>query len=234
MHTPLHILAMTFIKCPRALRILPGALVIVFAQTTALALDWTRTEIEHRAGIGETLPLYQFTFKNTGDRPVVITNIRPSCGCLAPMPDKETYAPGETGSIAVTFDRAGLVGEVTRTIAITTDEKNRKEPYQLTLRANLPEPLTIAPRLVFWKSRSPAATKSIDITINGGGPVEIERATSNRDDIGAALVTLEPGRRYRLDITPRDTETPRLAIITLQPAVPLPAGTTLTAYAQVR
>lgn len=214
--------------------ILPGALSLVFAQTSALALDWTRTEIEHRAEINEPLPLYEFTFKNTGAAPVTITNIRVSCGCLAPMPGKETYAPGETGAIPVKFDRAGLVGDVTRTIAITTDEKDRAEPYQLTLRADLPEPLTIAPRLVFWKSASTAATKSIDIKINRADPVEITRATINRDDITVTLVALEPGRHYRLDITPNDTSAPRLAIIALHTATPLPAGTTLTAYAQIR
>jgi hypothetical protein len=213
---------------------LPIALFIILAQAPALALDWTRTEIEHRAEINESLPPYEFTFKNSGATPVTITNIRTSCGCLTPVPDKETYAPGETGTIPVHFDRTGLVGDVTRTIAITTDEKDRAEPYQLTLRADLPEPLTIAPRLVFWKSDAAPATKTIDIKINRAEPIEIARATCNRDDIKVTLVALDPGRHYRLDITPDGTSTPRLAIIALQPAASLPAGTTLTAYAQVR
>jgi hypothetical protein len=203
-----------------------------FAGGHALALDWTSTEIEQHAPVNEPLPPYVFTFKNTGATPVGITNIRASCGCLAPVPDRETCAPGETGSITIKFDRTGLVGEVTRTVTITTDEKDRKEPYELVLRADLPEPLTIAPRLVFWESGAPASVKSIDIKINQSEAVEITRATSNREEVGVALVTLEPGRHYRLDITPRGT--PCLALIALQTATPLPAGTSLTAYAQVR
>ncbi|AWI08282.1 hypothetical protein CKA38_02490 [Ereboglobus luteus] len=208
--------------------------VAVFFLLPALrAIDWERTEIEQRAEIGETLPPYEFTFKNSGTAPVSITNARAGCGCLAPVIDRETLAPGETGKVLVKFDRTGLVGEVARTITITTDE-SRNNTYELTLRANLPEPLTIAPRLVFWKSENSASTKSIDIKINFATPVEITDATCNRDNFDLALVALEPGRHYRLDITPRDIATPRLAVITLKPAAPLPAGTTLTAYAQVR
>lgn len=209
------------------------AFVAFFASVTMPALDWTRTEIEHRAGIGESLPPYEFTFTNSGTATVRITNVRSGCGCLAHAIDKETLAPLETGTITITFDRAGLVGEVVRTITITTDEPGR-QPYELSLRADLPEPLTIAPRLVFWKKGTPAATKSIDIKINLPSPVEITGAVSNRDDIEAALVTLEPGRHYQLDITPRSLDTPRLAVIALKTSTPLPDGTALTAYAQVR
>ena len=70
--------------------------------------------------------------------------------------------------------------------------------------------------------------------INLPNPNEITRATSNSDSVIAELVTLEAGRHYRLDITPRDTAAPRMAIITLQLAKPLPAGTARTVYAQVR
>jgi len=209
-----------------------AALVFVIAPA-ALALDWNRTEIEQHAGIGEPLPPYVFTCVNTGAAAVTITRILPSCGCLAPVLDRKTLASGESARLDIGFDRTGLVGEVERFVTIETDEPNHAA-YRLVLRANLPEALTFAPRLVFWKRGETATVKSIDVKINLPQPVEITRATSNSDGVTVKLVALEAGRHYRLDITPRDTDTPRLAIIFLQPAKPLPAGTALAVYAQIR
>ena len=45
-----------------------------------------------------------FTFTNTGDEPLVITNVKSSCGCTVPSKPKEPIAPGETGTIDVKYD----------------------------------------------------------------------------------------------------------------------------------
>jgi hypothetical protein len=201
----------------------------------ALALEWNNTEIEHRAEVGESLPSYVFTCTNTGTATVTITEMHPGCGCLAPTLDKNTLAPGQSANLTVHFDRTGLARETARIITIVTDEPGRaREPYQLVLRADLPEALAITPRLCAWKKDEKPTTKFADIKINLPRPVEIKTATSNDDNITVKLVALEAGRHYRLDITPRGTAKPLLAIITLQPADPLPADTALTVYAQVR
>ncbi|NNM25478.1 MAG: DUF1573 domain-containing protein [Phycisphaerales bacterium] len=46
----------------------------------------------------------RLTFANTGGSPLEIQEVKTSCGCTAASLDKETYAPGESGEIAVTFD----------------------------------------------------------------------------------------------------------------------------------
>jgi len=120
-------------------------------------------------------------------------------------------------------------------VTIETDEPGgNTNTYRLVVRADLPEALTLAPRLVSWKTGEEAKAKSIDIKVNLPAPDEITRATSNSDSASVELVTLEVGRHYRLDITPRDTGKPCLSIITLQLAKPLPAGTARAVYAQVR
>jgi len=209
------------------------AVVFFVTASVARALDWDRSEIEQHAGFDESLSPYVFTCANSGTATVTVTRILPSCGCLAPALDKNTLAAGESARLAVSLDRTGLAGEVERFVTIVTDEPNHNE-YRLVVRADLPEALTLAPRLVFWKTGEEAKVKSIDIKVNLPSPDEITRATSNTDSVSVELVTLEAGRHYRLDITPRDTDAPRLAIITLQLAKPLPAGTARTVYAQVR
>lgn len=206
--------------------------VLVFSPAM-FALDWAKTEIEQRALIGEPLAPFVFTFTNSGSSAVMITAARASCGCLTLELDKKIFAPAESGKITVLFDRTGLVGEVERTVFVTTDEV-RREPYPLVVRADLPEALTLAPRLLNWKIGAARATLSVDINIHLPDGVHLTRATSNRDDFEAVIFTLEEGRRYRLDITPSETTTARLAIITLQASEVLPVGTALTVYAQVR
>lgn len=209
------------------------ALLFIFSHSALRALDWRRTEIEQHAAMGAELAPYVFEFANSGSSAVTITDVRASCGCLAPELDRKIVPPGAGGKLTVRFDRTGLVGEIDRTVTVVTDE-DRAAPYQLVLHANLPEPLTLAPRLVFWKKGAAPATKSIDIKVNLEAGIEVTHATSSRESIAVKLITLEARRHYRLEVTPRDTSEAGLAVIALGTAEKLPAGTALSAYAQVR
>lgn len=55
---------------------------------------------------GENLNV-SFRFKNTGSKPLVISNVTASCGCTVPETPKKPYAPGETGVIKASFNSAG-------------------------------------------------------------------------------------------------------------------------------
>ncbi len=50
-----------------------------------------------------------FKFKNIGKSPLVISNIKSTCGCTVPKKPTEPIMPGETGEIEVKYDtkRAG-------------------------------------------------------------------------------------------------------------------------------
>lgn len=45
-----------------------------------------------------------FTFTNTGDKPLVLTSVRPGCGCTLADYTKEPVAPGKKGQIAVSYN----------------------------------------------------------------------------------------------------------------------------------
>ena len=51
-----------------------------------------------------------FKFTNTGNVPLVLTNVKPSCGCTSPNWSREPIAPGETGEITVEFNSNGKGG----------------------------------------------------------------------------------------------------------------------------
>jgi len=66
-----------------------------------------------------------FNFKNEGMSPLVLSNVRASCGCTTPNWTKEPIEPGASGAITVTYNPNGRPGKFSKTITVTS---NAKEP----------------------------------------------------------------------------------------------------------
>ena len=47
-----------------------------------------------------------FTVTNTGDKPLILSNVQPSCGCTVPEWDKSPIAPGKSTKIKVHYNTA--------------------------------------------------------------------------------------------------------------------------------
>lgn len=65
-----------------------------------------------------------FTFTNTGDKPLVINQVVASCGCTVPSYDKRPIAPGQKGSVQVTYNGKGkFPGHFKKSITVRTNGK---------------------------------------------------------------------------------------------------------------
>lgn len=62
-----------------------------------------------------------FEFKNEGMTPLVLSNVRASCGCTTPKWTREPVEPGQTGQITVTYNPNGRPGRFQKTITITSN-----------------------------------------------------------------------------------------------------------------
>lgn len=62
-----------------------------------------------------------FNFKNEGMAPLVLSNVRASCGCTTPTWTKEPVEPGQSGSITVTYNPNGRPGRFQKTVTITSN-----------------------------------------------------------------------------------------------------------------
>lgn len=67
----------------------------------------------------------EFEFQNTGDEPLVILDVRTSCGCTTPSYPREPIAPGVKNKIKVSYNPAGRPGEFDRTVKIYTNANKR-------------------------------------------------------------------------------------------------------------
>src|SRR5574343_569473 len=63
-----------------------------------------------------------FHFTNTGDAPLLITDVKPSCGCtsLKDWPSGP-IAPGEGGQITLEFNSEGQNGPISKSIVVHTN-----------------------------------------------------------------------------------------------------------------
>jgi len=63
-----------------------------------------------------------FVFTNTGDAPIIVSQVSSSCGCTIPEKPKEPIMPGEKGSLKVHYD-TNRVGPFQKNIRITSNAK---------------------------------------------------------------------------------------------------------------
>lgn len=61
-----------------------------------------------------------FTFTNTGDTPLLITNVKTTCGCTVPSYSKTPILPGETGELNIKYNTKRL-GAFSRTVIVTSN-----------------------------------------------------------------------------------------------------------------
>lgn len=64
-----------------------------------------------------------FRFRNTGSTPLVIGQVRPSCGCTIAEQPKAPIAPGAEGQIRATFNSQGRSGVNHKTLFVTANTK---------------------------------------------------------------------------------------------------------------
>jgi uncharacterized protein DUF1573 len=75
---------------------------------------------------------YSYRFRNTGDKPLIIASAVASCGCTVPEKPEEPIKPGEVGFLKVVFNSKGRVGEVHKTITVTSNAYPKFPELKLT------------------------------------------------------------------------------------------------------
>jgi len=64
---------------------------------------------------------HTYSFKNTGDEPLILSNAKGSCGCTVPKWPKEPIAPGEDGTVIVEFNSKNKKGKRNQKVTITAN-----------------------------------------------------------------------------------------------------------------
>lgn len=66
--------------------------------------------------------LRTFEFRNTGDAPLIISEVRSTCGCTVPTKPKDPILPGKMGKIDVRYNMTP--GPIRKTITVESNAVN--------------------------------------------------------------------------------------------------------------
>ena len=73
-----------------------------------------------------------FSFTNNGTEPLVLSNVRASCGCTTPKWTREPVAPGAKGSIDVSYNPKNRPGSFSKSITVSSNAENPSVVLHIT------------------------------------------------------------------------------------------------------
>lgn len=157
----------------------------------------------------------RFGCTNISDRPVSITNVRSTCGCVVSAPEKSTLAPGESSAVTVKFSFGARVGVITKQIFVTTDRPD-EQMIELRLSVTIPQVVTITPSFVYWSVGGIPREQVVSVQVLPDIPFTVQALVAPSALVQATWVPSADGRSGEVHITPVSTTTPWNAGIALQ------------------
>ncbi len=83
------------------------------------SIEFSETKFNFGEVVDGDMVKHTFEFTNTGDKNLVLLNVKTSCGCTVPEDwPKHPIEPGESGEIKVIFNSNNRVGLVNKSIRV--------------------------------------------------------------------------------------------------------------------
>lgn len=163
---------------------------------------------------------YEFILRNTGDAPLEIIEVRPSCGCTTAGDWPRTIKPGESGKLPIRMETAQFAGAITKTITLTTNDPSRPQTV-LEIKADIWTPVKIStPVLVFPALTDPnqVVSRSVMILNQVDGRLRVTDLKIDNPIFNAELNETVPGREFELVVStiPPSSEGTQTARITMK------------------
>lgn len=152
-----------------------------------------------RVSAGEIIR-QNFAFKNTGNRPLEIRSVQPSCGCTTAGEWSKIVAPGQTGAIPIQLSTTNFKGPIHKTVTVVSSALN-SPVTTLYLNGEVWVPVSLNPPYLYFSlvtGRAEAASRTARIQNNTDEPMEILGVESSSDSIQAEVRTITPGKEYEL------------------------------------
>ena len=92
-----------------------------FAFSSAQTITFEKTTIDYGTVKANSDGNKVFTFTKTGDKPLIISNVQPGCGCTASDWTKEPILPGKKGEVKVHYNTA-TVAPFKKTIDVFSND----------------------------------------------------------------------------------------------------------------
>jgi hypothetical protein len=154
---------------------------------------------------------FTFVVTNTGDETLVLSNVKPSCGCTtvgettsgSTTTWTHEIAPGQTGVIPIQIITSNLRGQINKTIAVVSNDRTRPS---VTLQVNgvVWLPIEVAPAMASFNlmpDATNANTQVLKIFNRMDTPLSLSDPQSSTNAFSAVLKTNVPGQEFDLVIS---------------------------------
>ncbi len=195
---------------PRYLPILVSVGLLALPARAELAFE--RVVAVETASPAEDSFTSNFAFKNVGARPVTISEVQTTCGCLGASADKKTYQPGESGVVTAQIKLGSFEGEVIKSIYVLSDDPKAGK-RMLQMKVTIPRLMEISPEVTTWSLGEDPAPKRLTIKVLRDEPITVVSATSRRENFTVELREVQKGRLYEVIMTPKTTAQQSLGAI---------------------
>lgn len=92
-----------------------------FLTLSAQSVSFDKTTIDYGKIQLKSDGFRYFTITNKGDKPLIISNVKPGCGCTTPSWDKAPILPGKSSKIKVGYNTE-LIGPFRKLIEVSTND----------------------------------------------------------------------------------------------------------------
>ena len=207
------------------------SLMFALGGSACAALLWEATAADLHPAVSDKTAVAHFKYKNTGDKPIKITSVHPSCGCTTAALAKDVVEPNESGEITATFNIGDRSGVQNKTITVMTDD-TPGQPTILKLTATIQQLLQVAPLFVYWPAGDALGPKTINVDVGAEFPVKKLTVTSTDKAIATEVAPGPNDKTFRITVTPTESGRPINATLKIEPD--FPKETTKSFYVNVR
>ena len=153
---------------------------------------------------------HTLTLKNTGTELLSLGSIDASCGCTGTIASNKEIRPGETGTLAITFNSRNFSGTVHKTVTINSNAANEPRVV-IEFTANVIDEILTTPAHFWFKDAEIGRKTRLILTVKNNGKEPL-RLTGWHSQLTGLVLTLpsspiEPGKAAELyaDFTPDKT-----------------------------
>lgn len=199
--------------------LLRALLFVALASPAWAGLVWDSTTVTIDTHGSPETRTAEFRFRNDSEQPVRIRGAKTSCGCTVVKPEKDVYAPGESGVLRVSHKpKSGSVPRRYR-IAVSTDEAGGRV-HDLSLVVMTEPRLAVdGRRMLVWEKDEARAPKEITLHTKPGDSLRLTGATTEADLVSVELIGAGDTRILR--VTPKEGTTGRTRIrLQSEPSLP--------------
>lgn len=143
---------------------------------------------------------HTFILRNTGDAPLSIERVTPTCGCTVADLSSNVIAAGGQAEVKATLNLL-QEGPQNRTVLVQSNDPKRPN-LKLSLVGSSSSRAISEPERVEFGGVQPDKSVStvVDVRPTKELPFEITGAESSRETIDADVITVEPGKYYQVTI----------------------------------